>query len=126
MMIQRSKYIANSNNAAWDRVAIEYERRVEPFTSSFVADMIAPFEAKQGRKKILDVGCGSGMGSYIAAQAGFDVTTSDWSPAMVDRVQVRFPDIISVVADGQNLPFDNEFDYVMGAFSVMETSVVVY
>jgi SAM-dependent methyltransferase len=118
-MRQNSKNVANSNNAAWDRVAIEYERRVEPFTSSFVAEMIAPFQSKQGRNKLLDVGCGSGMGSYIAAQAGFDVTASDWSPAMLDRVRERFPDINSVVADGQNLPFDNEFDCVMGAFSVI-------
>jgi SAM-dependent methyltransferase len=119
MMKQSSQNIANTNNAAWNRVAIEYERRVEPFTSSFVAEMIAPFQAKQGRNKLLDVGCGSGMGSYIAAQAGFDVTASDWSPAMVDRVHERFSDINSVVADGQNLPFDNEFDYAVGAFSVI-------
>jgi ubiquinone/menaquinone biosynthesis C-methylase UbiE len=59
------------------------------------------------------------MASYIAAQAGFDVTASDWSPAMVDRVHERFPDINFVVADGHNLPFDNEFNYAIGAFSVI-------
>jgi 2-polyprenyl-3-methyl-5-hydroxy-6-metoxy-1,4-benzoquinol methylase len=58
--------------------AIEYERRrVKPCTTSVVAE---------GRNKLLHVGCGGGMSSSIAAQAVFDVTASDWSPAMVDRV----------------------------------------
>ena len=124
---------ASGAEAEWS-AATEYERRVEPFTSSFVEEMISPFTAsmtvnshngQKKKKKLLDVGCGSGLGSSIAHQAGFDVSACDVSPAMINRAKERFPSLFLsddnkiVCADGQDLPFHNEFDYAYGAFSVI-------
>jgi SAM-dependent methyltransferase len=114
----------------WDNVVMEYERRVEPFTSSFIEKMIRPFQNKQQqqeqkgtktRRRLLDVGGGTGLGASIALEAGFDVTTCDVSSSMVQRVQERFPRLSKNVmcVDGQSLPFQNEFEYAMGAFSVI-------
>ena len=107
---------------SWNNVAIEYERRVEPFTTSFVQEMLEPFLplGQNEKNRLLDLGCGCGKGSSIASDLGFDdVVACDLSPEMIARTKRRYPHITSMVADGQNLPFDNEFDFCMSAFSVI-------
>jgi len=131
----------------WDEsVVLEYEARVEPFTGIFVQDMLEPIfagEKQQQQQKqqqndhtkpssFLDVGCGCGIASLLAAQNGFQVVATDVSEGMIRRVRQRVQEkglessIECLVADGQNLSADlsiqashKKFDYAMAAFSII-------
>jgi len=127
----------------------EYEARVEPFTGSFVEEMLQPFmdpassvvaadedcSKKKQPQLLLDVGCGSGSVTVFASEAGFRVSATDISPAMVDRVRQRHTEMYgqeggssnsnmcleAVAVDGQELlpSWTDRFDYAVGAFSVI-------
>ena len=127
---------------------LEYEARVEPFTGLFVQDMLEPILAGEKQQQqqqqndhtkpssFLDVGCGCGIASLLAAQNGFQVVATDVSEGMIRRVRQRVQEkglegsIECLVADGQNLSADlsskashrnndNKFDYAMAAFSII-------
>ena len=126
----------------WDEsIVLEYEARVEPFTGLFVEDLLGPIFAAEKKKQLntgnyetpflLDVGCGAGIGSILAAQNGFQVTATDVSKGMVDRTRQRALEkglessIECLVADGQNLSASlalsssDKFDYAIAAFSLI-------
>lgn len=115
----------------WDRpIVAEYETRVEPFTGSFVEEMMQPF-CKQiasktgGSPTLLDIGCGTGFGSIYASRKQFQVTATDVSSFMVERTKERSTaleeQIECVVSNGQKLPsaWTGRFDYAIGSFSVI-------
>ena len=52
-----------------------------------------------GRRSIADVGCGTGRYSAALADAGFDVTAIDTSPAMIEVARARAPQAAFEVAD---------------------------
>ena len=123
----------------WDEsIVLEYEKRVEPFTSLFVKDLLDPiFKEEKDKKKeaspsLLDVGCGAGCGTLMALEAGFQVIATDVSQAMVDRTRERakgrdYENIYCLVADGQKLSSNSDlvskqksgFDYAIAAFSLI-------
>ncbi|HOL50165.1 MAG TPA: class I SAM-dependent methyltransferase, partial [bacterium] len=75
------------------------------------------------RKKILDVGCGTGLLAMHLLQAGFDVYGVDVSPEMVKIAQKRLPGRI-VCASVENIPFpDNSFDGVICIATLHHLSV---
>ena len=88
-----------SQQPQWDEsIVLEYEARVEPFTSLFVKDLMDPIldDARKRKERnnqkpplLLDVGCGSGFASIRALEAGFLVTAVDESNAMVKRTWQR-------------------------------------
>lgn len=124
-----------STRPQWDEsIVLEYEARVEPFTSLFIKDLLEPiFEAEKVKESesndykppfLLDVGCGSGFGSILAGQSGFQVTATDISQAMVNRTRERASglELECLVADGQNLSASlptSKFDYAIAAFSLI-------
>lgn len=128
---------ASTSLPQWDEsIVLEYEARVEPFTSLFIKDLLEPiFEDEKEKESesnndytapfLLDVGCGSGFGSILAGQNGFQVTATDISQAMVDRTRERASglEVECLVADGQNLsaslPTTSKFDYAIAAFSLI-------
>ena len=106
--------MTKDSSPEWDETIVaEYESRVEPFTGSFIEEMIQPFcseeeDTNEKRRKItngeeyqdgvdkqlagpslLDVGCGTGVGSIYASQhhANFQVTATDVSSFMVERTK---------------------------------------
>jgi SAM-dependent methyltransferase len=73
---------------------------------------------------VLDVAAGTGNASIPAAQAGADVTASDLTPELLDagrsRAQAAGVELDWVVADAENLPFEDEsFDVVMSSIGAM-------
>lgn len=60
--------------------------------------------------KVLDAGCGYGRASRWFKKK--DYTGVDFSPDLIDRARLKYPDRKFVRADLNNLPFnDREFDY---------------
>lgn len=109
-----------------DSFVHEYEARVEPFTASFVDEMMQPFlNSKEKSVVLLDVGCGTGAVSLWAGRHGFsNVTATDVNAAMIRRLRQRHADefqhqdtslLETVVANGQSLPssWTDRFDYAV-------------
>ena len=144
----------NSNDGrirpGWDASVVkEYEARTEKFTELFIKDMLEPFfQAEEHTNKdptvestdmiptLIDVGCGAGCASLLAAEMGFYVTATDLSKDMVRRTLQRAEErnllesIQGIVADGQELSscldtFNQKqqqvdsYDYAIAAFSVI-------
>ena len=116
---------------SWDAFCLEYEKRVEPFTSKFAEEMIArlPGQERLTKPKLLDVGCGTGAVALLGVSRGWDVAVTDVSEAMVERTRERISTqqaekgerIDSQIVDGRNLPtrWSSSFDLVTANFSVI-------
>jgi len=72
-----SKEYAKSFAEKWDEL-IDWERRATSEGSFFIDTL-----KERGKQSILDVSTGTGFHSVRLAQAGFDVTSVDGSPAML-------------------------------------------
>ena len=53
--------------------------------------------------KVVDFGCGDGRVAIPLRELGYDVTAADASPAMLDRLRQRDPDMPTVISDGTDL-----------------------
>ncbi|MCE7010405.1 class I SAM-dependent methyltransferase [Kibdelosporangium philippinense] len=74
--------------------------------------------------RVLDVGAGTGTTTLLAARSGGAVTAIDLVADFLDTARERAAaegfEIATVVADAQDLPFeDGEFDVVVSTFAVM-------
>ncbi len=79
----------------------------------FVSDLGAPvldLLAPQPGERILDLGCGDGVLTAKLQSLGCDVFGVDASAAQVEAT--RKLGVPAQTIDGENLPFDNEFDAV--------------
>lgn len=76
---------------------------------------------KKGKKRLLDLGCGGGRNSELAARSGYDVYGCDYSEGMVDITRLRMgskygPEVKDrfIKASMLKLPYeDNSFDVVI-------------
>ncbi|MEZ5824626.1 MAG: class I SAM-dependent methyltransferase [Geminicoccaceae bacterium] len=79
----------------------------------FVADLGMPVVellAPKLGERVLDLGCGDGDLSARVAALGPEVIGADASPQLLEAARGRGLEVVLV--DGQDLPFDNEFDAV--------------
>src|SRR5579863_7965144 len=79
----------------------------------FVSDLGAPvldLLAPQPGERILDLGCGDGVLTAKLRSIGCDVLGVDASPAQVEATKKL--GVPAQTIDGENLPFENEFDAV--------------
>lgn len=82
--------------AAHDLMADEYDQLDDlwyPWLAVQVHELIATDlqEWPSASRNALDVGCGTGFQSFLAAQAGFSVTGVDLSPGLIRRATHKTP-----------------------------------
>lgn len=131
---------------AWDEVAAEYHKRVEPFTSQFLPFLLnrnillGPDNVQaddlhylRGRS-VLDVAAGTGAAALYAVSKGAVATASDFSQEMLSVAKARARRYSSIaggspgagsfecrLADGENLPTEwtDRFDVTCSNFGVI-------
>lgn len=116
---------------AWDEVASEYHRRIEPFTSMFIPRLLdhkclslKDEHLYLSGKSVLDVASGTGAGAlYAISRGASSVMATDFSENMLQVLQSRIQDhpslaIETQVANGLCLPlrWEKKYDIVFSNF----------
>jgi ubiquinone/menaquinone biosynthesis C-methylase UbiE len=73
---------------AWDAIADGYDRYVAPQEADLANEALRLVGLEPG-ERFLDVAAGTGGLSLPAARLGADVLATDWSPAMIERLEAR-------------------------------------
>jgi SAM-dependent methyltransferase len=98
-------------------LADTYVSRFSKATDMAVEPMLACLEPGSD---ILDLCCGQGNLSAAAHARGFRVTGLDFSREMLAHAHDRAPDVVFLVGDAQEMPFDEDvFDAVTCGFGLM-------
>jgi ubiquinone/menaquinone biosynthesis C-methylase UbiE len=115
--------IAYWNSAVADRWAkrqADIDAMMAPFTEALlgVANL-----GPEGPWRILDVGCGSGETTLLAAEIGHDLTGLDVSTSLLDLAKARAKKaglaVNFFLGDASRLTIDPPFDLVMSRFGIM-------
>ena len=107
--------------AGWERAAAHYETCWSD-TEAFVIALADAAGVRKGRR-LLDVACGPGYVSELAASRGAEPVGLDVSDGMVERARARCPGLTFVVGDAHRLPFpDASFDAVTMNFGILHLS----
>lgn len=113
----------------FENYGLKYDN--ENFTQGTLGecDFIESEIAFEKRKRILDIGCGTGRHSIELTKRGYHITGIDLSDSLLKRAREKAAEQNLVIDfqkhDARQLPFNQEFDAVImlceGAFSLMET-----
>jgi len=95
----------------WDLVSAAYNEEVVPLFEYFAREAIRLAAAPAG-SRVVDVACGPGTLSFLAAAAGHRVDAIDFSPEMLSYLEARrerdhIDRITAQHGDGQALPYAN-------------------
>ena len=121
---QNADQIAYWNSAVadrWARRQAEIDAMMAPFTDALLgAANLGP----EGPWRILDVGCGSGETTLLAAEIGHELTGLDVSTSLLDlaKARVKKAGLTSVdffLGDASRMFIDPPFDLIMSRFGVM-------
>jgi SAM-dependent methyltransferase len=94
----------------WDLVSAAYAAEVTPMFEDYARDALALAPIAHGAR-IVDVACGPGTLSVLAARAGAKADAIDFSPAMIAQLEARLTQlgltgITARLGDGQALPYE--------------------
>lgn len=104
--------------AGWERVAANYGRSFEAATRLFGSKVLDAAGVERGMR-MLDVACGTGLLTSLAASRGALVAGADFSPAMIDVASRRYPTVEFHLAEAGALPFEDEtFDGIFINFGI--------
>jgi SAM-dependent methyltransferase len=110
--------LEDEHREIWDRLAGTYVSGIEPLTGAAVEPLLDAAQVHQGTA-LLDIGTGPGTVIGPALARGAVVHAVDLTPAMVDQVRARHPDVDARVANASSLPYaDESFDAVTLPFSL--------
>lgn len=82
------------------------------------ADSLIEFGAIDKGKKVLEIGCGTGIFTEKIAATGADIAAVDISPDLINKARknVEDPNVSFYIANVENMDFeDNSFDSVVGS-----------
>ena len=80
------------------------------------AELLISSSSMSSGKKVLELGCGTGIFSEFFQETGATVFAIDVSYSFLLQVQKRNSKIITVTSDAQRLPFaDEAFDAIVGS-----------
>jgi ubiquinone/menaquinone biosynthesis C-methylase UbiE len=109
---------------AWNLVSGAYAEEIVPQFQLFAEEALRLADVRAGAR-VLDVACGPGTLSVLAARRGATVDALDFSPQMVEQFQAaiareRLTGVNVAVGDGQQLPFaDAAYDAGFSMFGLM-------
>ncbi len=107
----------------WDLVARDYAEVTTPFFENYAAAALDRTMVGSN-SRVLDVACGPGTLTLLAARRGCHVTALDFAASMIHQLRTRAAQSAAVVevlvADGQSLPLDDSrFDAAFSMFGLM-------
>jgi ubiquinone/menaquinone biosynthesis C-methylase UbiE len=107
----------------WSLVADDYSAELLPMFELFSNDALE-LAGDAARQRVLDVAAGPGTLCLLAARAGADVSSIDFSPVMLENLKRRFSaaglQVDARVGDGQALPWEaDQFDAAFSMFGLM-------
>ncbi|NJD75777.1 MAG: class I SAM-dependent methyltransferase [Candidatus Methanoperedens sp.] len=122
--IKRKKVIDFYNQIAYeyDDTTDEYWKNYYDCLNSIIIEL---FNEKIHGKKILDIGCGSGLQTTLLASLGGNVTGIDITEGLIRlanyKIQNQKLDSFCFTSDAESLPFkDNSFDIINCCGSVLD------
>lgn len=101
------------------RTMYEVEERHWWFKGKFAIALMLLSRAGAPGKKILDIGCGTGLFSKMLIEKGYDVTSLDFSPVALDYSRRRGLANL-VTGDALKLPFPDNFFDAAFALDILE------
>ncbi len=108
----------------WDLVSSAYAEEVVPMFEAYALDALRLAAPPKGAP-IVDVACGPGTLSFLAAKQGHPVEAIDFSPQMIEKLDHRkraqgVTALNAQVGDGQQLPYaDATFGAAFSMFGLM-------
>lgn len=108
----------------WDLVSAAYNQEVVPLFEHFARDALTLAAAPAG-SRVVDVACGPGTLSFLAAAAGHPVDALDFSPEMLSYLEARRARegdtrITAQLGNGEALPYaDATFGAGFSMFGLM-------
>jgi len=96
----------------------QYYDAIEKRTRAVRSDipfLKAIFE-KDGVRKVLDVGCGTGLHTHLLASCGYEVVGIDKSPDMLEVARRRRRDALYIERDMRDFSFDAGFDAAISMY----------
>jgi ubiquinone/menaquinone biosynthesis C-methylase UbiE len=109
---------------AWNLVTDGYVDEVMPQFIPFARDALRLADVRPGHH-VVDVACGPGTLSFLAAELGASVSALDFADNMIEALRARAARegvnrIESRIGDGQNLPYqDASFDAAFSMFGLI-------
>jgi len=121
-----TEILTNKNSYENDEAALPAYAHKNPLIDYLFwkrLQVVFNFAKENNFKNVLDFGCGSGVMSYLMAQNGISVTSSDieFSPLRLVKEKIDFPAQINFIEGdiiNKNLP-ENSFDLIV-ALDVLE------
>ena len=105
-------------HGGWERAANAYAATFEAVTRLFAAALLDAVAVRSG-SQVLDVACGTGFATVMAAGRGTKAMGVDFSARMIAEATRRHPELVFHEADAEALPFDDgHFDAVVINFGV--------
>lgn len=108
----------------WNLVAAGYREHIVPIFNFYAERAIALADV-DGSTRVLDVACGPGTLTFLAAPQVDEVVSLDFSRDMIAELEAKkrelgADNVTAVVGDGQALPFeDDRFDAAFSMFGLM-------
>lgn len=124
--VLRSKGMNDQNRRAYDQIAEEYhEKRTDPARNAWnefleVPTMERLLKPLVRQKRVLDLGCGTGLLSDKIYRWGADVFGVDPSPRMIEKAESLGHRVSFQVGSAENLP------YAAATFDVVASSLVLH